>query len=79
MNLFNRKPKIVHEWQYQPYGFEPGQKYVIEIDQRQMSMQTMKELKQYFDEEGIVCKLVMTYAGTAINPVRVATHREIGK
>ncbi len=70
------KPKqqpIINTWTYQPYGFEPGQRYVIEINRNWIDLPEIKKLHDYFEEQGIICKLVLTSTGNALQPIQVKT------
>lgn len=65
------KAKTMHVWEYEPYAFEPGRKYVIEIDRFGIDMEEIRALHDWFDHQGIIVKLVLTRGGEALHPMSV--------
>jgi hypothetical protein len=72
--LHGKQAKQTHTWQYAPYPFEPGQKYVLELNASDiMHVKDLEYLQRYFDEQGIICHVILTKTGNGIKPVQVKT------
>jgi hypothetical protein len=59
MNLWPRKQKPIRtSWEYEPYAFEPGRKYVIEVNIEAIDMEALKGLSEWISDNGLNVKLV---------------------
>jgi hypothetical protein len=75
---FRKKPQPTKLLEFtEPYAFEPGLKYVIEVNLRQITMEGLAELHDWFEQQGIIVKLVgKTTTDRILNPVTATRKRE---
>lgn len=73
---FKRKFHTEHQWEYAPYAFEPGRKYVIEINAKNIELDVIKELSVWFEHNGLNVQLVLT-RGNALQPIEVKGYKEV--
>lgn len=76
---FKKKLRTEHVWEYAPYAFEPGRKYIIEVDAVNINMDELKSLQTWILENGLNIKLVVS-AGKdrrVLRPIEVKGYKEI--
>lgn len=70
MRLLKRRK--AHVWQYEPYAFEVGKVYVMEVNEVSIRKITLKELESYYKRHGITIKIVNTIGDKrALQPVEL--------
>jgi hypothetical protein len=71
------KAKTLHVWEYEPYAFEAGRVYVIEIDTTQISLGAVKDIHEYFNKHGVNVKIVPNRGKRVIQPIEVKRMSEV--
>lgn len=82
MNLPWKKFKTEHQWEYEPYAFEVGRKYVIEINTANIELEEVNQLKNWFYDNGLNVKLVLAKGNSelrALQPIEVKRMTEVIK
>lgn len=73
---FKKKFHTEHQWQYAPYAFELGRKYVIEVNSQSITLTEIADLDEWFVENGLNVKLVLT-KGDGLKPIEVKRMTEV--
>jgi len=64
------KKKKLKVWEYEPYAFERGKVYVMEVNAAVLSRANIRALDEYYVKHGITIKLVPTMGNMpALQPV----------
>lgn len=63
--------QVLDTFEYMPYAFQPGMRYVIEVDIAGIDIEDLKELDQYFKDNGVIVKLVPTKSRGTLQPMQV--------
>lgn len=77
---FKKKFHTEHVWQYEPYRFEPGAKYIIEINSLNIEIDELRSLQQWILENGLNIKLVVSNGKSekrALQPIEVKRMTEV--
>jgi hypothetical protein len=74
LKLFKRRQvytdKIIETWDIQPFAFEPGKVYVLElVSQEFKDIQEVIALQDWFKAQGVNVKMVFTQNGRGIKPI----------
>lgn len=78
MNAPWKKRKSYHTWEFEPYAFEPGRIYVMEVNLDAIETQQLQGLNDFFLGNGINIKLVPTKGRyRALQPIEVKRMTEI--
>lgn len=77
MKIFTKKDTYVYTWESEPFVFQKGCIYVIEVDLSQITRDEVSELAQFFKDEGVQVRLVSSKNGKALNPIRVERKKEL--
>lgn len=74
------KRKRLNVWEYEPYAFEPGKVYVIEVNLAGISGESIEHLEQYFKKHKITVELVPTAGNLRVlNLVESKKIRQVSK
>lgn len=84
MSWFKRKKSepYVYTWESEPFVFQPGMIYVIEVNTAAgISLDEIAGLRQFFQDAGIIVKLVLVKGSMereirALNPITVKRKKE---
>lgn len=69
---WTKPPKVLDTWEYAPYAFEPGRIYVLEFNRYEITMETLRQLDDYFKRLGVNVKLVPNAGQRVLQPLEVA-------
>lgn len=72
----SKKDNYVYTWESEPFAFQKGAVYVIEVDITLIELAEAQRLSEFFVKQGVIVKLVFTSNGKALNPIKVKRKKE---
>lgn len=70
------RDNYVYTWESEPFAFQKGAIYVIEVTKDGVKRDEVARLQEFFMYEGVTVHMVESLTGKALNPIKVKRKKE---
>jgi pyrroloquinoline quinone (PQQ) biosynthesis protein C len=73
---WEKRDNYVYTWESEPFAFQKGAIYVIEVNTDSVKRDEVAKLQEFFMYEGVTVHMVASLTGKALNPIKVKRKKE---